>query len=307
MPATPLQPTLILPVYRGGERFVRALDSVEASAEWFSSVVISVNGPHGSEDDRRAREVAERTPGVNVITTGREMDWTRHQYFWLDHLEASGMRADDWLCWFAHDDEVRATGIRRIVDEHGNWPLVPGTVYMGPWAMRHEGGDEIFDGPRDVPLESWTSFPLDGPLRLPVAEWIRQQLVQPTYINMTGCVTPLRFVQELRDFPFHKPGGTRIEMVAAAARQNAFIEEFTEPVVITYGRPNSARTQFDRVARLDDLHLLAWMVPYLTRHPSGIGPTLRGLGSVGRSYARVAFKRGSLPAEEWRSRAIVDP
>jgi hypothetical protein len=284
------------------------LASVEASAQWFREVVISVNGPPGSDDDRAARAAAARTPGITVITTGVEMDWTRHQYFWLAHLERSGMSPDDWLYWFAHDDEVRPTGIAQIVDADGNWPLRAGTVYMGPWAMRHEGNDDaVFSGPRDVPLESWTSFPLAGPLRLPVAEWIRQQLVQPTYINMSGAIVTLRFLQDLRDFPFHKPGGTRIEMVAAAAKHHAFVEEFSEPVVITFGRPNSARTQFDRVARLDDLHLLAWMAPHLLRHPDGVGPTLRGLGSVAGSYVRVLTKRGTLPAEEWRMRAVVDP
>jgi len=302
-----LRPILILPVYRGGARFLRALASLEASVPFFERVVISVNGPRESEDDLAARTAADRTPGISVITTGRELDWTPHQYFWLAHLERLGVGSDEWIYWFAHDDEVKPSGIRRVVDTDGNWPLAQGTIYLGPWAMRHEGGAETFDGPRDVPLESWTSFPVGGPHRLPVAEWIRQQLVQPTYINMSGSVATLRVYQNMRDFPFAKPGGTRIEMVAAAARHHAFVAEFAEPVVITYGRPNSARTQFDAVARLDDLHLMAWLTAHLARHPTGLGPTLRGLAGVGRNYARVALRRSGLPQEEWRVAGIVDP
>ena len=59
-----------------------------------------------------------------------------------------------------------------------------------------------------------------GPLRLPVAEWIAQQLEQPTYINMSGCITQLASFQALRGFPIAKPGGMRIEMATAAAPNN---------------------------------------------------------------------------------------
>ncbi len=86
-----------------------------------------------------------------------------HQRFWISYLERTGARPHDWIYWLAYDDQVRLRGIERLVDEHGNWPLEKGTAYFGPWAMRHEQADQLFDGPWDEPLESWTSFPVPGP------------------------------------------------------------------------------------------------------------------------------------------------
>ena len=305
--AKPLQPILVLPVYRGGDRFCRALTSIPPAAHHFSRILISVNGADGSPDDLAAREVAAQLPNAEVITTGEELIWVTHQYFWMRHLERTGVRSGDWIYWFAHDDELKPSGIQHIVDERGNWPLRQGTIYMGPWAMRHEGADNLFRGPTDVPLESWTSFPIAGPLRLPVTEWIAQQLEQPTYINMSGSVATYAMYQAMRDFRIKKPGGTRIEMVAAAAPHHTFIEEFTEPVIISYGRPNSARTQFDDIARKDDLHLIAWLGVYLAKHPSAVAPLVRAGSSIVRSYARRMAGRGGLPAEDWRFREVVGP
>ena len=300
-----ITPVLVLPVYRGGPRFLRALASVEAAAPFFRRIIVSSNGPVGNPDYAAAQTFCERVPSAEVLLTGAELPWMDHQYFWLSHLEQTGLTADDWIMWFAHDDELKPSGIAAIVDERGSWPLQQGTCYLGPWAMRHEQGDVLFDGPRDVPLESWTSFPMQGPLRLPVAEWIAQQLEQPTYINMSGCVTTLRAFQALRAFPIRKPGGMRIEMATAAAPHHRYVAEFQEPVVITYGRPNSDRTQYARVARRDDRHMVMWLLAYLTRHPEGAIPTARAAAKVLRDYARVLTRRGSLPEEDWRYRETV--
>jgi hypothetical protein len=303
----PLKPILVLPVYRGGARFTRALASIPPASHHFTRILISVNSAKGSPDDVAARATAAELPNAEVITTGQEMIWVTHQYFWMDYLEKTGVRQDDWIYWLAHDDELKPSGIDNLVDEQGNWPLQKGTIYMGPWAMRHEGANELFSGPTNISLESWTSFPLNGPLRLPVTEWIAQQLEQPTYINMGGSIATYATYQAMRNFRIKKPGGTRIEMVAAAARHHSFVEEFTEPVVISYGRPNSARTQFDAIARKDDLHLMAWLVAYVAKYPSAVWPLLRAGNSVMRSYARRLTRRGNLPSEDWRFREIVDP
>jgi len=108
------------------------------------------------------------------------------------------------MMWFAHDDELRPRGISNLIDEAGNWPLKEGTIYLGPWGMRYDPPGELFDGDRNGPLESWTSFPIEGPLRMPVAQWVTDQLIQPTYLNMSGCVTQLASFQQLRKFPHAK-------------------------------------------------------------------------------------------------------
>jgi hypothetical protein len=304
----PLQPILVLPVYRGGPKFARALDSLRQSEQYFRRIVVSLNSPKGSPDEDTV--AAYRTGGeskIEVIQSGTELPWMPHQYFWLKHLEATGETSADWIYWFAHDDQVRPTGIGQLVDDAGNWPLRKDTTYLGPWGMRYDEIDRMWDGSPDEPLESWTSFPIDGPLRFPVAEWIAQQLEQPTYINMSGCVTTLESFQQMRDFPIAKPGGMRIEMATAAAPHNVSVEEFSTPVVITYTCKGSDRTQYAKVARKDDRHMVAWMANYVVRHPAATIPTARATASVAASYVRVLTKRGSLPAEDWRFREVVEP
>jgi hypothetical protein len=303
-----VQPILVLPVYRGGPRFARALGSLARSEQYFARIIVSLNGPRTSDDMTAITDYIEKhSSKVEIVCTGEEIPWMPHQYFWMSHLERTGTRPTDWIYWFAHDDEIRPAGIAAIIDEHGNWPLEQGTIYLGPWGMRHERGDVLFDGPRDVDIESWTSFPPDGPLRLPVADWIAGQLIQPTYINMSGCITTLSSFQALRQFRVQKPGGMRIEMAAAAAPSNRWVVELPEPVVITYGRPNSDRTQYAKVARQDDRHIITWLLNYMARHPAAIIPLTRAFAHVAFGYLKVLTGRGRLPEEDWRRRSIVSP
>lgn len=297
-----------MPVYRGGAKFRRALESIARSESYFRRIVISLNGPLASPDVDLAREwVAETGSKAEIIQTGSELPWMAHQYFWLGHLEQTGEQPHDWVLWMAHDDQLRPRGLAALVDEAGNWPLTPQTIYLGPWGMRYDPLGEMYDGPADAPVESWTSFPVDGPLRLTVAEWIAQQLEQPTYINMSGCVTQLASFQALRDFPISKPGGMRIEMATAAAPGNRFVEELPSPVMITYTSKGSDRTTYAAVARKDDAHMVAWLVNYISRHPSAAGPTARAALKLGRDYLRVLTRRGELAQEDWRYRETVEP
>jgi hypothetical protein len=301
------QPILVLPVYRGGERFRRALRSLRDAEPYFSRIVISLNSPQGSPDEDAIRDYREGgDTKIEVIQSGTELPWMEHQYFWLSYLEKSGAKPTDWLYWFAHDDEVKASGIKSLVDQEGNWPLEEGTVYFGPWAMRHDEPDQLYDGPTDIPLESWTSFPIEGPKELPVAEWIAQQFIQPTYINMSGCITTLRSFQSMRDFVIQKPGGMRIEMATAAAPHNLTVAEFPQPVVITYGCEASDRTKYAKVARKDDRHMIAWLLRYMAAHPSATLPTSRAAVKVARSYFDYLVRKKPLPAEDWRFREMVD-
>ena len=303
----PIQPVLVLPVYRGGAKFQRALDSVRESERFFRRIIISLNGPVESDDaDRVAAYRAAGRSRAEVIQTGAELPWIAHQYFWLDHLERTGERSRDWVLWFAHDDQLRPRGLAALTDEEGGWRLTPQTVYLGPWGMRYDPLGSMYDGPASAPLESWTSFPLGGPLRLPVAEWIAQQLEQPTYINMSGCITQLASFQVLRRFPLSKPGGMRIEMATAAAPNNRFAEELPEPVVITYTSKGSDRTTYTKVARKDDVHMAVWLANYVAHHPSAALPSGRAALKVAGDYARVAARRGSLAEEDWRHRETLE-
>ncbi len=98
----------------------------------------------------------------------------------------------------------------------------------------------------------------------------------------------------------------RIEMATAAAPTNAFVEEFSEPVSIIYGRSNSDRANYAKTARKEDLHLAAWLGAYALAHPSAAPTLARMMGETTKSYARALRKGGSLPPEQWRVRGVVE-
>lgn len=297
-----------MPVYRGGEKFKRALDSIRHAENYFRRIVISLNSAPGSADEEVVRAYQALSPTkVEVIQTERELPWIPHQFFWLSHLEQTGEHGNDWVMWFAHDDEIRPRGLAELVNTEGSWPLEPGTIYLGPWGMRYDPPGEIFSGDRDAPLESWTSFPLEGPRITSVASWIADQLRQPTYINMSGCVTQLAAFQQLRNFPYAKPGGMRIEMATAAAPVNRYVAEFPTPIVITYTSKGSDRTTYTHVARKDDAHLMAWLANYVARHPGSVGPLIGAAAQVGTHRIQQALGRRAGVAEDWRRRETVDP
>lgn len=305
--ARPLQPILVVLDYRGADRFRRALESVADAQHLFSRVVLSVTAAEDSEDMSIAREFSIEHPGAEVICPGRELPTMQHQAFWIDHLERTGASRTDWIYWLAYDDQIRRAGIEAMVDEHGNWPLHPGTAYFGPWAMRHEQPEETFDGPWDEPLESWTSFPSQGPTRLPVARWIADQLRQPTYIQMSGSVCTFESHRSLIRSRPAKNGPMRIEMATAAAPCNAHVEEFSGPVSIVYGRSNSDRASYGKAARKEDVHLMAWLARYSLHHPMASAEVARAAmhGIGGPLIDRLGRRRR--PQEEWRVRAVVRP
>lgn len=308
-----LQPILVVMDYRGGDRLRRCLASLQAAERHFSRIVISVTAAQDSADMRIVEGYLEQQAATGapskaeVLCTGVELPTMAHQAFWVDYLQQTGARGSDWIYWLAYDDEVRLRGIDALVDDRGSWPLISGTAYFGPWALRHEKAEEIYSGPWDTPLESWTSFPLNGPTRLPVAEWIGRQLRQPTYMQMSGSVCSFESYLQVRDGHPRKQGPMRIEMAVASASCNSHVEEFPEPISIIYGRSNSDRASYGSAARAEDLHLVAWLARYGAANPRTIPSLAREAASTAWSYAHVAAGRAERQVEDWVVRGTVQP
>ena len=303
----PLKPILVMMSYRGGERLQRCLDSIAAAEHHFKRIVLSITAPEESDDMRMATKFQQQHPKAEVICTKIELPTMAHQAFWIDYLERTGATKNDWIYWLAYDDQVRTRGIGNLVDENGNWPLKHGTAYFGPWAMRHEQADQIWSGDPDADLESWTSFPIEGPLQLPVAQWIGNQLVQPTYMQMSGSVIALDSHQRVINGRPKKKGPMRIEMATAATPNNTTVEEFAEPISVIYGRPNSDRANYASTAWKEDTHLLAWLGRYSLHHPASALSITSNLALVCLKHVRVALKAAPLPREQWDVRESVQP
>ena len=303
----PIRPILVCMVWRGGDRFDRALASIAQTLPFFDRVLLSITGPKSGEDMARATAFQGRHPHVEVICTGEEWPTMQHQAFWIEYLLRSGASAQDWIYWLAYDDEVRASGVEATVNEAGSWPLVPGTAYFGPWAMRHEQPEHLWAGDPSTRLESWTSFPLEGPTELAVEQWIAEQLRQPTYIQMSGSVNPLQSFIDLRDLRPRKRGPMRIEMAVASATCSRTVAEFAEPVSIIYGRSNSDRAAYGKRARKEDMHLATWLARYSLHHPRAAKSLAVATFSAAVSTIAAAAGVKNFPTEEWRVRGTVKP
>lgn len=299
------KPILVCMVWRGGDRFARCLRSIEDASNFFSRVIISVTGDEDGLDMRLARRAQEHRPDFEVICTGVELPTMEHQAFWVDYLVESGAQTDTWVCWLAYDDELRIQGLRAVTDEAGTWRLRKGTAYFGPWAMRGDEPDKLWDGEPGEVAESWTSFPADGPHRLSVARWIAEQLQQPTYMQMSGSVNPLASFIDLKESHPRKHGPMRIEMAVASAPGTLAVEEFPEPITFIYGRADSDRASYGSAARREDVHLVARLMRYGARHPASLPVLFASTLKAGFRSALSHVGLSTLPGEEWRSRGIV--
>ena len=302
-----IQPILVMMSYRGGARLQRCLESIAAAEHHFKRIILSITSAEDSDDMRIATEFQQQHPKAEVICTKGELPTMAHQAFWIHYLEQTGAAKSDWIYWLAYDDQVRTRGIDNLVDQHGNWALTPGTAYFGPWAMRHEQADQLWSGDPKADLESWTSFPIEGPLQLSVAQWIGDQLVQPTYMQMTGSIIALESHQRvIKGWP-KKKGPMRIEMATAATANNTRVQEFSEPISIIFGRPDSDRANYAKTARREDLHLVAWLAQYGAHHPSSLPALTGATAKVTAACTRILIKRGERPSENWVVRGTTTP
>jgi hypothetical protein len=296
------RPILVMMSWRGGERLQRCLTSIAINKNNFTRIVISITATPDSEDVKLAKAFQEQNPEVEVLCTNIELPTMEHQSFWVDYLADSGTQPTDWIYWLAYDDELNTSGIAQVQDSNGSWPLSLDTVYFGPWAMRHETPSELWSGSKEDDLPVWTSFSTDGSNRLPILTWVRNQLDQPTYMQMSGSLIPYRNYLELRSGRPSKSGPMRIEMATALGCKTHYVEELTEPVSIIYGRSNSDRATYGKAARKEDIHLMAWIARYATKHPKAVIDLL----AISASQVKLQWLQmmgGQKPVEEeWRVR-----
>ncbi len=296
------QPILVMMSWRGGARLQRCLNSIAVNKNNFKRIVISITATPDSEDVKLAKAFQEQNPEVEVLCTNIELPTMEHQSFWVDYLADSGTQPTDWIYWLAYDDELNTAGIAQVQDSNGSWPLNLDTVYFGPWAMRHETPTELWSGNNVDDMHVWTSFPTEGSTRLPVLTWIRDQIDQPTYMQMSGSLIPFRNYYELRHGKPKKSGPMRIEMATALGMKTHYVEELTEPVSIIYGRSNSDRATYGNAARKEDIHLMAWIARYATKHPTAVGDLIAiSVGQVKRQWLQKIAKQAPIE-EEWRVR-----
>lgn len=300
------KPILVVMVWRGGARFSRCLESIEGSSQYFSKIVLSVTSTPESADMAAALKFQARHDACEVICTGKELPTMQHQDFWITYLQEQGVGPEQWIYWLAYDDQVWSPGLNAITNQSNELDLSPNTAYIGPWAMRHEQPDSLWDGDGNAPMEVWTSFPKQGPTTLPLMQWIADQLKQPTYMQMSGSVIPFANYLELKNSQPKKTGPMRIEMATAAGSQTTHVSEFSAPISVIYGRSNSDRASYGSAARKEDVHLIRYLMRHAAKHPKEYGPLIAMFGQQGLHLGANRILKKPMPKEEWRVRGIIE-
>jgi hypothetical protein len=301
----PLQPILVILVWRGGERFRRALKSIDGAEHFFSRIILSVTAPLDSGDIEIANQYfrnceSRMVPSkAELICSGIELPTMKHQSFWIDYLLGTGASENDWICWLAYDDEIRGPAIESIVDNDLNWPLKSNVAYLGPWAMRHEKADGLWSGPDNALTECWTSLPLENSANMESITWIFCQLLRPTYLQMSGSVIPLYAHQSLVQGIKPKKLPMRIEMASVLYTRE--VSEFPHPIVTIYGRPDSDRSAYGKSARREDLDLVLRMTRRMLLHPLRLAKSFANATRISRFDDGSRWSRD----EEWRVRGYT--
>ncbi len=171
-------------------------------------------------------------------------------------------------------------------------------MVLGPWKMRHESIDEMYEVPDDEVLETWTCFPNNSQIPLKSMDWVSDQLLHPTYLNLTGGIFPLRSVCEILEFRVHKASGMRMEMTLTTSPNIEYVTELPEPITIVYGRADSDRATIPRRdAVRDDRHLLLWLTRYTFLTPGSRKRFLNTMSKIARLRFKVVIGKAELPQE----------
>lgn len=295
-----VKPLLLVPVYRGGARFQRCLRSIEQAGTYFSCVVLSINGSADSPDMREALAFKERVSfPVLVFNTRTELDSMNHTCFWAQQLQDHQFSPDQLIMWLGHDDELDVESLRVVCPE-GMWHIDASTMVLGPWKLRHESVNELYKAPENEFLETWTCFPSSAGIPMRSMDWVCDQLLHPTYLNLTGGIFPLQSVIEIIEFRVHKVSGMRMEMTLATAPDVKSVTELPHAVTIVYGRADSDRATIPRAnAVKDDRHLLLWLSRYSLVNSRSRKRFLHTVIKLARLKFKIAIGKAQLPNEDW--------
>lgn len=108
------KPVLVIPVFRGGEFFREAIESIIPCLPWFSQCVISLNGVDTEEDKKTALRLKEHCQ-LTLLQTGRMLTSTQHGLYIAKAMTPKlrlGRKAQIFI--LCHDDLLSIEGFKQL-------------------------------------------------------------------------------------------------------------------------------------------------------------------------------------------------
>lgn len=229
-------PILLIPVYKGGDLFSQAVDSVIPCLPWFSRVIISLNGTDTSDDHASALRLADRCH-LTVLQTRKNLTAARHSRFILKQcFKSLELTSGDQIFLLCHDDLLCKKGFDAL--DYESWlNFRSDWVSLGDYKAFRNGTSPDF-----ARHESWFSR-YDSLSIRPQEEFMKTQYTRhdDPFTNASGMRMSLGVNSSISRY-FHATGsksGMRTEYAIIVSKRVSHVVNFFPPLVCIRERSDS--------------------------------------------------------------------
>ena len=229
-------PILLIPVYKGGDLFSQAVDSVIPCLPWFSGVIVSLNGTDTSDDHASALRLADLCH-LTVLQTRKNLSPLRHVRFILKQcFKRLGLTSSDQIFFLCHDDLLCKKGFDAL--DYESW-----LNFRSDWVSL--GDYKVFGNGTSLDLarhESWFSR-YDFLCIRPQEEFMKTQYTRQDdpFTNASGMRMGLGVISSISRY-FVATGsksGMRFEYSIIVSKRVSHVVNFFPPLVCIRERPDS--------------------------------------------------------------------
>jgi hypothetical protein len=229
-------PILLIPVYKGGQLFSEAIDSIIPCLPWFDQVIISLNGVDVWDDKATALRLVDRCR-LTILATNRTLSAVRHLRFILKQcFKSLRLTSSDQIFLLCHDDLLCKKGFDAL--DYESW-----LNFCSDWVSL--GDYKAFSNGTSLDLarhESWFSR-YDSLCIRPQEEFMKTQYTRhdDPFTNASGMRMGLGVISSISRY-FVATGsksGMRFEYSIIVSKRVSHVVNFFPPLVCIRERPDS--------------------------------------------------------------------
>lgn len=253
-----VQPRLILllPVFDGGQRLARCLQSIEPVLDCFDMIVISLNGKNPDNDKLIISESRIQHPKLVVLETKQERSLGSHFAFIARSLRRR-LSKHDHVFFLGHDDAVNEPGLRAWTQSRPpNWNRL---AWIGDYVTLDENCSSQTPFLQKTISQS-AKLPLD------LETWLCENMSdnrRHVFTNISGMSVPFNaFLSVANYMRFVRTNyAARLEYLLVASRKCAGISARRPHVVIVFQHESQAGRRVPPSAyALDEARYRIWLL-----------------------------------------------
>jgi hypothetical protein len=247
-------PTLIIPVFRGGDDFKRCLATLKDSVHLFSKICISINGSEPSEDEATLMHSHLFQCSPIILKTNANLPPVHH-IIWITRQLKSEIPGSQRVFLLCHDDELNsqhyAEWLSLCLTRNGNIAWI-GSYKIIDMSSNESITSSLPDSATDTPLSC--------------REWLTynsQQTAGHVFTNASGICVPFRVLDDVAKFwAFtHAKTGGRFEYMMLSHKSIEGISCCSNPIVTIHESLGQAgRSRSDENLLRDEVRYSVWLI-----------------------------------------------